>query len=67
MRMTGKQQQMLHGHILGLERLGCKFIKEDNEYLYFRIPTDLNQDVLKDISTTLYEYTGMKLKVAKIV
>lgn len=65
--MTGKQQTMKIGHIKGLQECGGKLLKEDDKYLYFDIPMDIDNDALIDINSTLYEYTGLKLKVRRVL
>ena len=53
------------GHINGLQESGGKLIKEDEKYLYFDIPHDMANDYLIAINSTLYQYTGLKLKVRR--
>jgi hypothetical protein len=65
--MTGKQETMKLGHIKGLQECGGKLLKEDEKFLYFDIPKDIDNDALIAINTTLYEYTGLKLKVRRVL
>jgi hypothetical protein len=65
--MTGKQEIMKLGHIKGLQECGGKLLKEDEKYLYFDIPKGIDNDALKAINSTLYEYTGLKLKVRRLL
>lgn len=64
--MTGKQEEMKNGHILGLIQSGCKYLKQDEKYLYFDVPNELENDSLQAINTTLYHYTGLKLKIRRV-
>lgn len=65
--MTGKQRMWKLAHIKGLNKSGCEMVKEDKEYLYFNVPKDMDNEALSDVNNTLFEHTGLKLKVRRLL
>ena len=65
--MTGKQETMKLGHIIGLTECGCNMIKEDHEFLYFDVPKDMDNENLKAANHTLFDYTGLRLKIRRVL
>ena len=65
--MTGKQEEIKNGFILGLTKSGCVMIKEDDKYIYLDIPKDFDNETLITLNTGLYDYTGIKLKVRRVL
>lgn len=63
-RMTGNQESIKQGLILGLERVGCVYIKEDENYVYLAAPEDIDHKKLMTVNNMLHDRTGLKLKVA---
>ena len=65
--MIGSGITMKLGHIKGLTQSGCNLVKEDSEYLYFDVPKDMDNESLKAVNKTLFEYTGLKMKIRRIL